>query len=1069
MATAQAPKDELKNYDLSSDKVLYTIGYSHLDTEWNWDYPTVVGEYIKNIMTENFYLFEKYPEYRYNFTGSRRYRMMKEYFPDLYETVKKYIASGQWYVAGSSVDEAETVVSSPESIVRQTLYGNRFFQTEFGKTSMDYMLPDCFGFPASLPTIVHHSGLLGFSTQKLSWGSAVGVPFNIGNWIGPDGSQMVSALNPGAYVSHVENRLDKDEKWTKRLEHNKEVSGYAFDYKYYGVGDQGGAPRENDVYNAVESLHNSDSNFKVLLTSSDQMFKDVTPAIKESLPTYTGDLLLTEHSAGSITSQAFMKKMNRKNELLAKATEPLAAIADWQGRAAYPFTKLNKAWELVLGNQMHDILPGTSIPSVYEYAWNDELMAASSFATVLENSMEALVQDMDTRVKGRAVVVYNPVETHREDIAKVKLAYAKMPPAVAVYDGNTQVKSQVIQQSQDSIELIFETNMQPLALKVYDVRPVRAVKTTSALKVTTNMLENTHYRVTLNAAGDIASFYDKQLDKELLSAPTRLDFQTEASFTWPAWNMMWDERQKPPFAVMDEAVDIKVVEEGPLRVALEVTREGQHSTLVQTISLAAGEAGKRLQIANLLTWKSSGMSLKAAFPLAAKNEKTTYSWQVGTIERGVNSEKKYEVPSKQWFDQTDASGDFGISILEDSKYGSDKPDANELRLTLMFTPKVKERYVFQNSQDWGMHTFTYALYGHKGNWQEGLTPWQGKFVNQPLLAFESPQHRGSQGAEFSMLDISAQNVGLMAFKKSEDGKYLIIRVNEILGKDAQEVQLTLPGTIAAAHEVNGQEQEMGDVSYAGNTLTFDINKYGIKAFAVRLEKEKPARAITAQQPVALPYNLDAFSHDTNRNDGALEDRYSMPAELIPAQVVSEDIVYTMGTTQDREDNAVRTKGQIIDLPKGDYNTVYILAAATQKTTGDFTIDGIQHSLEIDDWSGKMGQWYNRDFVIDRIEHKVDIENVTVKGIESPYVNTSNIAWFATHRHLGYPSTNMVYEYSYLYSYAIPVPKGAKQITLPDNSRIRVFAITVAKDETAVLQPLQPLYEDFGYAKEMNME
>ena len=188
------PLQKKGSYDISKDRLLYTVGYAHLDTEWNWDYPTTINEYILNTMVENFRLFEKYPDYTFNFTGSRRYAMMKEYYPELYKRVGEYVKKGRWCVSGSSVDEGEVNISSSESLIRQILYGNDFFRKEFNKESVDYMLPDCFGFLCNLPTIFNHTGLLGFSTQKLTWGSANGLPFNVGVWNGPDGKGMATIL-----------------------------------------------------------------------------------------------------------------------------------------------------------------------------------------------------------------------------------------------------------------------------------------------------------------------------------------------------------------------------------------------------------------------------------------------------------------------------------------------------------------------------------------------------------------------------------------------------------------------------------------------------------------------------------------------------------------------------------------------------------------------------------------------------------------------------------------------------------------------------------------------------------
>ncbi|MCW0484968.1 alpha-mannosidase, partial [Prolixibacteraceae bacterium A06] len=262
------PLKKQKEFDLTRDRVLYTVGYSHLDTEWRWDYTASIDEYIKNTMEENFLLFEKYPDYVFNFTGSRRYKMMKEYYPAEYRKVKEYVKQGRWHVSGSSVDEGEVNISSSESLIRQVLYGNNFFREEFGEQSFDYMLPDCFGFLANVPSVWHHCGLLGFSTQKLTWRAAVEIPFNVGVWNGPDGKGIIAALNATRYNGEVENRLDQSDTFSERLTANFERSGFAFDYRYYGVGDKGGAPRETDVRHAVESLDNPDSKFQVVLSSS---------------------------------------------------------------------------------------------------------------------------------------------------------------------------------------------------------------------------------------------------------------------------------------------------------------------------------------------------------------------------------------------------------------------------------------------------------------------------------------------------------------------------------------------------------------------------------------------------------------------------------------------------------------------------------------------------------------------------------------------------------------------------------------------------------------------------------
>jgi alpha-mannosidase len=315
-------KAKPETYNISTDRVLYTVGYAHLDTEWNWDYPQTINLCLKNTLDENFYLLDKYPEYVFNFTGSRRYELMKEYYPEKYEKMKTYIAEGRWHISGSSVDEGEVNISSSESLIRQVLYGNKYFQKEFGKVSTDYMLPDCFGFIANAPSIWNHCGLLGFSTQKLTWRAANPIPFNVGVWNGPDGKGIISVLNATNYNGRVKPRLDLDENWDKRITENVDKYGLSFDYRYYGVGDEGGGCRELDVKNAIASTNNSDSKHKVVLVASDQLYKDITPDLREKLPTYTGDLLLIEHSSGSLTSQGCWLKVPKIWPLLPIGLEP---------------------------------------------------------------------------------------------------------------------------------------------------------------------------------------------------------------------------------------------------------------------------------------------------------------------------------------------------------------------------------------------------------------------------------------------------------------------------------------------------------------------------------------------------------------------------------------------------------------------------------------------------------------------------------------------------------------------------------------------------------------------------
>ena len=1001
-------------------------------------------------MADNFKLFEKYPDYVFNFTGSRRYNMMKEYYPESYKKVADYIKQGRWYVSGSSVDEGEVNISSSESVLRQVLYGNLFFRREFNKESYDYMLPDCFGFVATMPQVWNHAGLLGFSTQKLTWRSSNGVPFNFGIWEGPDGKGLLAALNATDYTGRVVPRLDKDSTWNDRLQDNINKYGLSFDYRYYGVGDVGGAPRDADVNNATGSLKHSDSKFKVILTSSDQIYKDITPEIRKKLPTYSGDLLLIEHSAGSMTSQSYMKRANRKNEALSKSAEQASVLADWTGGAAYPFEKLNKAWDLVLGSQFHDILPGTSTVKAYDYAWNDEFIAMNGFSEVLKNAVSSISASMDTRVVGRPVIVYNPVALAREDVVTVELTFAKLPVSVKVADKDgVIIPSQVISAKGNKMTLLFLAKLPPAGFSVFDVRETTDNQPASELSVTDRTLVNRYFKVTINDNGDIASIYDKRARREVLSKPATLDFQYESPAQWPAWNMDWKDRKNPPMDYMNKEVTTRIVEQGPVRVAIEVTKKGQNSEISQIISLSEGDAGKLVEVRNKIDWQSKGVSLKAAFPTTVANEFATYGLNTAAVQRTTNNEVKFEVPARQWIDITDRPNNYGISILEDCKYGSDKPDNSTLRLTLMYTPKASS-YVYQGTQDWGIHDFKYGIYPHAGDWVYAKTPWQGNNLNNPPIAFETARHDGPLGKEISILKVSTDQVDVMALKKAEESDYYIVRVNELYGKEASGVKVSFPAGVTDAYEVNGQEKRTGTADFSNGTLNFDMGKFAIRSFAVKFAKVSQPLSKPVQTPVALVFNEDGISFDTKRDDGNIISNLTYPAELLPQEVVSEDISFVIGNKSDGQRNIIAADGQKIMLPSGDYNKLYILAASTEDTRGTVKAGNKSFNLNFQGWTGYVGQHYGRELYFN---------NTKVAAMKNAFTKRDNIAWFASHRHT--PDANDTYEYCYLYKYEISLPEGARSVTLPGNTKIKVFAVTVANSRRDEITPLQPLYDDFS--------
>ncbi len=1128
--------------DLLKQPTLYVVGYAHLDTEWRWEYPQVIREFLPKTMHDNFALIEKYPHYIFNFSGANRYRLMKEYYPADYETIKKYVNARRWFLAGSSMEESDVNSPSAESILRQVLYGNHYFRKDFGETSAEYMLPDCFGFPETLPSLLAHAGVKGFSTQKLTWGSAapvggpgspedtpVGTPFNVGLWVGPDGNSVIAAVNPGSYSGSVRFDLSKvpvppsgmklnnngndPEDWVKRIDLDGKTSGLFADYHYYGTGDTGGAPSEESVKLVEAMVTKSETVLPpperpryrmrqpapapsgpevevgngpvhVVSSSAEQMFLDVASSGKDAgLPKYQGDLELTNHSAGSLTSEAYQKRWNRKNELLADAAEKASVAAAWLGGRTYPQDRLNMAWTLVMGGQFHDIMAGTATPKAYEYSWNDDVIAMNQFAGVLTSATEAVASQLDTQLKGAPLVIYNPLAVEREDVVEANLPAGETSKSLRVIgpDGRSE-PAQV-----EGEKVLFLAKAPSAGYAVYGIESGRASSKNSELKVTGNSLENARYRVTLDTNGDVSSIFDKKLGKELLASPLRLAFQYEKPEQWPAWNMDWADQQKPPRAYVSGPAQIRISENGPVRVALEVSRESEGSKFVQTVRLSAGDAGNRVEFGNAIDWKSRESALKATFALTASNPVATYNWDTATIERTNNDERKFEVPSHQFIDLTDKTGSYGVTVLTDCKNGSDKPNDNTLRLTLIYTPGISENgrgYSDQATQDWGHHEFVYGLAGHSGDWRTEQTDWQALRLNQPLIAFETQPHRGALGKQFSLVKVSTSRVRVMAVKKAEDSNEVVVRLVETDGKRQSGVHVIFAAPVTSARELNGQEQPIGNAQVESGQIVTEFKPYQIHTFALQLGPPPVREAQPQSQPVTLAFDRNVVSTTGSKSDGGFDaEGRALPAEMLPSRIEYGGVPFALGPAT--APNAVTAQGQQIPLPAGSFNRIYILAAAGDgDRSATFKLGEKSVTLNVEDWGGYIGQWDDRTWTTKQVpnnwrplpagispdsdqgktilayqhEHPTHQE-MEYTGLTPGFIKRAPLAWCASHRHTA-AGENEPYSYSYLFAYELDLPSGAKTLTLPKDDSVRVLAVTVA-DSGARVNPAQPLYDTLG--------
>ena len=1015
----------------------YMVADAHLDTQWNWDIQTTIKEYVWNTLNQNLFLLNQYPDYIFNFEGGVKYAWMKEYYPREYELMKAFVKAGRWHVSGASWDATDTLVPSIESFIRNIMLGQEFYRKELGVESTDIFLPDCFGFGWTLPTVAAHCGLIGFSSQKLDWRNNPFYgkskhPFTIGLWKGVDGASIMLAHG-----------YDYGRRWNNEdLSKNKDLMELSKRtplntvYRYYGTGDVGGSPTIASVA-SVEKGINGDGPLKIISATSDQLFKDYQPYNAHSeLSVFDGELLMDVHGTGCYTSQAAMKLYNRQNELLGNAAERASVAAALLGTAEYPGKSLTESWQRFIFHQFHDDLTGTSIPRAYEFSWNDELLSLKQFSGILTHAVESVAGKLDTRVKGTPVVLYNASGFKATDVVTMEVEASRFPKGVAVYnEQGKQVASQLVSYTDGKVRLLVEATVPANGYAVYDVRLSGEGKKVSVVEAAS--IENSLYKLTLNENGDITSLLDKKNNKELVKAgkAIRLALFTEnESFEWPAWEILKKTVDATPISITED-VKMTLCENGALRKTLCVEKRHGDSFFRQYIHLYEGALAHRIDFTNEVDWQSTNALLKAEFPLNLNNEKATYDLGVGSVQRGNNILTAYEVYAQYWVDLTEANGSYGVSIMNDSKYGWDKPDNNTLRLTLLHTPKTKRNYAYQDRQDFGRHIFTYSLVGHAGALDVVQTRENAELLNQRIKAFATGKHRGELGKSYSLASSDNRNVLIKALKKAESSDEYVVRVYEAAGKRAQKASIVFADDLVAAVEADGTEKTIGKAAFSGNRLEVSVNPNSIKTYKVRFASNKKVQTVAESLPLA--YDKKCFSWNEFKAAADFESGYSYAAELIPAEMNVHGVPFKLETRE--ELNGMACKGNVLKLPVNHaYNRLYILAAAAsdKDVKGIFRAGKSAQEIIVPSYTGFIGQWGHT-------------------GHTEGYLKDAEVAYVGTHRHSG--EGDQPYEFTYMFKLAIDLPEKATEVVLPDNKDIVIFAATLTDVAAAPVCPVSELF------------
>ena len=418
------------------------------------------------------------------------------------------------------------------------------------------------------------------------------------------------------------------------------------------------------------------------------------------------------------------------------------------------------------------------------------------------------------------------------------------------------------------------------------------------------------------------------------------------------------------------------------------------------------------------------------------NEMATYDLGIGYIERDNNTDNKYEVVAQQWADITSADGSYGISVMNDSKYGWDKPDNHTLRLTLLNTPAVGKdpNMAHQEHLDIGHHTFSYSIYGHKSDITEAGTAWKAEAFNQSLLSFTTPKHAGTLGRKFSFVKTNMPGVAIKAVKKAEDGKSYIVRVNEIYGKDFENAEIIFASTVESACEVNGIEEYVGETKYEDNKVVFSGTAFQPRTFSVRL-KENASLEMPENHSIDIECNASALTVDEFSMSGDFDgEGNSFAAELMPDVVEAGGITFRMENNP-ADYNYIRCDGQTITLPeKHGYTKCYLLVTSSHgDRKASFQVDGKDYSFNIPFYSGFIGQW-------------------GWKGESEGYMKDASIAYVGTHRHSSRAGGNESYIYTYLYKICLNITSDARTLILPKDAGVALFAVTLSDNSNDDTRP-----------------
>jgi len=783
------------------------VGHAHIDIAWLWPLRETVRKAARTFSTA-LLLMEEYPEFKFGASQPVLYQMMKDHYPGLYKRIKEAVKNGQWECQGAMWVEADCNLSSGESLVRQIIHGKKFFKEEFDVEINNLWLPDVFGYSAALPQLLIKSDVQHFMTQKISWNQFNTFPHHTFYWRGIDGTDIFSHfLAPNNYRSDVSaqdlRNLERKNFDTERSEHALFL---------YGAGDGGGGPSRIYVEKLMRAK-NLEGLPRVKLEFASDYFEKAVDESRD-VQLWDGELYLELHR-GTLTTHALTKKLNRKVELLLREVEYYYALYFPEN---YPKEALDRLWKVILLNQFHDIIPGTSVTQVHAESIEQYMQTKKELEKILADVTESIGQKIHNPDGENASLLANSLCWEREEL--VVLPNTSEP--LADINGNVIPVQQIEHEGKKELLASVTIPSSGHTLIQEDENATTLIHQNN-LVVTDTELENHLIKIVFDAEdGSILSIYDKEARRDIQAENTKgnaFKIYIDEPLLWDAWDIDLYYEEIPP--EKPTLKSIKVIEEGPLRASLQFEYEDEFFAISQIVSLTA--YSKRIDFKTKVNWHETDRMLRVEFPVNIRARQATFEIQYGYVQRPTHYNTswdlaQFEVVAHKWADISQPN--YGVALINDCKYGH-KIKGNTISLNLLRSPKNPDPLA-----DMHIHEFTYSLFPHLNDHVKGKVPQEAYQLNIPPIVLPIEKQKGELKAHQSLLKTDRYNIIIEAVKLAEYSDELIVRLYESSGVDCY-AQLEVAFNFKEVKLVNIMEKDMDELEVEGKNINLFFKPFEI--------------------------------------------------------------------------------------------------------------------------------------------------------------------------------------------------------------------------------------------------